>query len=146
MPLLRLDFSKCDWCHVVLGLLSLFFGLRVPTLERTGPFSYFLILLAQRFKFTGVEIFQVEQAILSALGNAQEFVELDVQGIVVTVLCVLDQEHHEKRNNGRGSVDDQLPRIVVMKDRAWPAQFESFAESSLNVMVHPQGITCRRNA
>ena len=102
MPLLWLDFSKCDWCHVVLGLLSLFFGLQVPTLERTGVFSYFLILLAQRFKFTGIEIFQVEQAILCALGNAQEFVELDVQGNVVTVLCVLDQKHHEKRNDGRG--------------------------------------------
>lgn len=137
MPLLRLGFSNCDWFHVVLGVLSLFFGLQVPTLERTGLFSYFLILLAQRVEFTGIETFQVEQAILCALGNAQEFVELDVQGNVVTVLCVLDQKHHEKRNNGRGSVDDQLPRIVVLKDRAWPAEFESFAKSSLNVMVHP---------
>jgi len=70
----------------------------------------------QRFAFIDVEIFQVEQAILCALGNAQEFVELDVQGNVVMVLCVLDQKHHEKRNDGHGGVDDQLPRIVVMKD------------------------------
>lgn len=116
MPLLRSGFSNCDWFHVALGLLSLFFGLQVPTLERTGLFSYFLILLAQRFKFIGVEVSQVEQAILRALGNVQEFVELDVQGIVVTVLCILDQKHHEKRNDGHGGVDDQLPRIIVMKD------------------------------
>jgi len=33
----------------------------------------------------------------------------------VTVLRVLNQKYHQERDNGRGRVDDQLPRVGKMK-------------------------------
>ncbi len=36
----------------------------------------------------------------------------------VAVLSVLDQEHHQKSDDGRGGVDDELPGIGKMKSRA----------------------------
>src|SRR5947208_12061377 len=36
----------------------------------------------------------------------------------VTILGVLNQKNHQKRNDGRSSIDDQLPRVGEMKDRA----------------------------
>jgi len=35
----------------------------------------------------------------------------------MAVLCVLNQKHHEKRDDCRGGVDDQLPGIGKMKSR-----------------------------
>jgi len=36
----------------------------------------------------------------------------------IAVLRVLNQEYHQKGDNGRSSVDDQLPGIGKMKSRA----------------------------
>ncbi len=36
----------------------------------------------------------------------------------VAVLGVLDQEHHQKSDDGRGGIDDELPRIGKMKSGA----------------------------
>jgi len=43
--------------------------------------------------------------------RADQFVKFDLNRSAVPVLRILNQEHHEKGNDGRAGVDDELPRI-----------------------------------
>ncbi len=49
--------------------------------------------------------------------GSDEFIEFDVHRFRVFVLGVLNQEHHEKRNDGGAGVDNELPRIAESKQR-----------------------------
>ncbi len=57
------------------------------------------------------ELIQVHHVNACALGGFDQLVELQVNSFSVPVLRVLNQEHHQKRDDGRARVDDQLPRI-----------------------------------
>lgn len=46
------------------------------------------------------------------------FVKLQLHRSAVSILSVLDQEHHEERDDGRARVYGQLPGIVEPKYRA----------------------------
>lgn len=52
------------------------------------------------------------------LGGTDEFVELELHGFAVAVLGVLDQEHHQESDDGGAGVDDELPSIAEMENRA----------------------------
>ena len=65
-----------------------------------------------------VEFFQVEQGVVGEFGDADEFVELDLQRVGVAVLRVLDQEHHEEGDDRGAGVDDQLPGVAEVENRA----------------------------
>src|SRR5262245_49665479 len=41
-----------------------------------------------------------------------------MQGQRFLVLRALNQEHHQKRNDGRAGIDDELPRVGVVKRRS----------------------------
>lgn len=73
------------------------------------------VFLAQLFQFLAVQAVEAEHGILGILGYAQQLINLDMQDIVVAVLRVLDQEHHQERDNGRRGIDDQLPGVVVVE-------------------------------
>jgi hypothetical protein len=49
--------------------------------------------------------------------DANEFVQLHLDRGGVTVLRILDQEHHQKRDNGRAGVDHKLPSIREPEER-----------------------------
>ncbi len=61
------------------------------------------------------KIFQIDQLVSRLLQRANDFVELQMHRFSVAVLGVLNQEHHQKRNDGSSSVDDQLPGVGKMK-------------------------------
>src|SRR2546421_8481383 len=63
------------------------------------------------------ELLEVEQRIVRALGGADELVQLDLDRLGIAVLRVLDQKHHEKRDDGRRGIDHQLPCVAEMEDR-----------------------------
>ncbi len=46
----------------------------------------------------------------------------------VAVLRILDQEHHEESDNGGAGVNDQLPRIRVMKGGAGCAPDDDYGD------------------
>src|SRR5580698_9529258 len=48
-----------------------------------------------------------------------QFVQLQMNGSCITILRILDEEYHEKRDNRGAGIDDQLPGIRVMKE--WSA-------------------------
>ena len=54
---------------------------------------------------------------MRAESGANEFIQLDLDCRRVAVLGVLDQEHHQKGNDRRCRVDDQLPRVAEVEER-----------------------------
>jgi hypothetical protein len=50
--------------------------------------------------------------------GSDKFVEFELHGSTVPILCVLDQEYHKERNDGRAGINDQLPGIAEPKQRA----------------------------
>ena len=49
---------------------------------------------------------------------SDQFVKLQLHGSTVPGLCVLDQEYHQERNDGRAGIYSQLPGIAEPKYRA----------------------------
>ncbi len=67
------------------------------------------------FEFVVGELFQIDEVIASTVKCADEFIKLQVHGFGVAVLGVLDQEHHQKCDDRRAGINDQLPRVGVME-------------------------------
>ena len=59
------------------------------------------------------EIFDADKGIPGRAG-ANQLVELGLQRSAVTILRILDQEHHQEGDDGSCRVDDQLPRVGVV--------------------------------
>src|SRR3979409_1349548 len=49
--------------------------------------------------------------------NANKFIELHLDRSGVTILRILNQENHQKRNDSCSSVDDKLPCVREMEER-----------------------------
>ena len=78
-------------------------------------FSQSLKLLLQFLEIVIRELFQIDELIACAFHGADQLVQLEVHGFGVTVLCVLNQKHHQKRDDSRGRVNDELPCVGKMK-------------------------------
>jgi hypothetical protein len=50
--------------------------------------------------------------------GANQLVEFDLHGGGVSVLRVLDEKHHDESDDGGRCVDDELPCVAVLKNRA----------------------------
>jgi hypothetical protein len=50
--------------------------------------------------------------------RADEFVQLQVQGFGVSILRVLDEKYDEEGNDGSAGINDELPCIREMEERA----------------------------
>ncbi len=81
-------------------------------------FAQGTVLLPQFSEVARTHFFQAQGSILRILSGSNQLIDFQMQNIVVTVLCILNQENHKERNNGGRGVYDQLPRIVVVKKRA----------------------------
>ena len=64
------------------------------------------------------QLFERHHAIAGVLVGVNELVELQMKRMGVTVLGVLDEEHHEKGHDRRAGVDDELPRVRVVEHAA----------------------------
>ena len=73
-----------------------------------------LILLAKFMDFPVIERFEIQYRLLRRFRSANQFVELHVDDVVIPVLGVLDQENHQKCDDGGRRVDDKLPGIIVV--------------------------------
>ena len=63
------------------------------------------------------EIFDGGETVLGALHRNDQLVELELNRLRVAVLGVLDEEHHQKGDDGRAGVDDELPGVAEVKQR-----------------------------
>jgi hypothetical protein len=55
---------------------------------------------------------------LFGVSRSDQLVTFQLHGSTVPILCVLDQEHYQERNDGRAGIYDQLPGIAEPKQRA----------------------------
>ena len=58
---------------------------------------------------------EIDELIARVFDRANEFVQFQMNCFGIAVLCVLNQKHHQKRNDGRGRVNDELPCVGKMK-------------------------------
>ena len=65
----------------------------------------------------------------------------------VAVLRVLNQKYHQERDNGRGGVDDQLPRVGKMKSGTCnqPDDDDEHSSSKCPGAAENDGGTTRKN-
>src|SRR5712692_1290968 len=75
-------------------------------------FEYFQILIGK--------VFKIDQFVSRVFERADELVQLQLKCFSIAVLCVLNEEHHQERDDGRAGVDNELPGIGEMK--SWPGQ------------------------
>jgi hypothetical protein len=65
-----------------------------------------------------VQILQVDQARARALNGAEQLVEFELDGYGVPVLCVLDEEDKQERDDGRSGIYRTAPSIREVKQRS----------------------------
>ena len=82
---------------------------------RSGRARKRLVLFSERLESLRVELFEIEQGVVCSLRRTDELIELDLNGLGVAVLCVLNQEDHQERHDRGSGVDDQLPRVAELE-------------------------------
>ena len=81
-------------------------------MRRIGPGAQLLVKILQLLLG---EIFDGGETVLGALHRNDQLGKLKLESHRVAILCVLNEKHHEKRNDGRAGVDDELPSVAVVK-------------------------------
>ena len=76
------------------------------------------IVVVQNVELLLAQVFDVDQPVRGAGDGRHQLVQLELHRARVLVLRVLDQEHHEERHDGRSRVDDELPGVGKVKERA----------------------------
>ena len=69
------------------------------------------IAFFQFFQLFIGKIFNIDHVIVRRAVGANEFVELKVKSLGVSVLSVLNQEDHKKSDDRGASIDDELPGV-----------------------------------
>ena len=85
----------------------------VPTPRRTG--RKLLVVRANFVEIFFFEIFDVQEGVARGFRSPNKLVKLYVKCFRIAILGVLDQEHHQERDDGRACVDYQLPRVAKAK-------------------------------
>ncbi len=86
-----------------------------------GLFAELLKLLFELLQVLIGEIFEIDKFIARAPDGADELIQLQLHGLGVAVLCVLNKKHHQEGNDRGGCVDDKLPGIGKME--RWPSKY-----------------------
>jgi hypothetical protein len=60
------------------------------------------------------EMFDTNQCVLCT-AHSNEFIKLCLNSCGITILGVLNNEHHQKRDDRRSCIDNQLPAVGVME-------------------------------
>ena len=84
-------------------------------------------MTADAFEFTlePIEFFvaqalEVHEARAGTAHAAEQFIEFQLEGLGIAVLSVLNQEHHEERDDRGAGVDHKLPGIGEMEHGTEP--------------------------
>ena len=61
-------------------------------------------------------ILDVDEPVAGAMNRGYQFIELQVDGLGILVLASLNEEDHEKCDDGGTRIDDELPGIGVVEE------------------------------
>lgn len=95
------------------------------------------------FQILRLELFQIEQRILRFVRRANQLVELDLHRFGITILRVLDEEHHQERDDGGAGIDDKLPSVVEVEERPAQAPDNDNAKGKHESTGAPHDAGCR---
>ena len=80
-----------------------------------GSSAHPLELGLEFLEFLVRKILEIDEFITRVFDRANEFVQFQMNRFGVAVLRILNQKHHQKRNDGRGRVNNELPSVGKMK-------------------------------
>ncbi len=105
-----------------------------------------LIARLHGIQFFVAELFDVHHLIASRVDGVYQFVQLEVDGASIPVLCVLNEENHEEGDDHCTCIDDQLPRIGIAKDRTGRRshQDDGHCTEKCPFGSKPRGSSCRK--
>lgn len=63
-----------------------------------------------------VEILDADHAIARLFGSCKQLVQLQMHCNAVLVLALLNQKHHQERDDGGTGIDDELPVLGILED------------------------------
>jgi len=98
---------------------------------RSAGFGDTPITLGESVKLFVSETLDVDQLISGATRGKDELIELEMERLRFAVLCILDQENHQKRDDCRRGVDDELPVVgkPVKRPQASPEDHRAERET-----------------
>jgi hypothetical protein len=112
--------------YLVCGMLCVsicpFYGLFSSRFCFGARFTF----IAQFIEFLVREMLNSDKCILSG-ADSHEFIELDLDSGAIAILRVLNQENHEKGDNGGPGIDDELPGIRVTEYRSCDRPYDDRA-------------------
>ncbi len=76
-----------------------------------GSFSHVPELFFEILKLLIGKVLEIDKFIARSFDRSNEFVQLQMHCFSVAVLRVLNQKDHQKRDDRRGRVNDQLPSV-----------------------------------
>ena len=80
--------------------------------------SYFgaaAAIVVQFIEFFVSKILDRGEFILGSLHGKDQFGQLELDRQCVAVLRILNQKHHQERDDGGAGIDDQLPCVAVVE-------------------------------
>jgi len=75
--------------------------------------------------------------------RSDQFIKLDLKSCAVAILRILDQKYHEKGNDGRACIDDQLPRIRILKNGSRYGPNDNHRAARMKVEARPAACDVR---
>src|SRR6266480_117700 len=64
------------------------------------------------------QVFKIDKFVSRAFDGADNLIEFKMHCFGIAVLSVLNQKHHQKRDDGGARINDQLPGVRKMKSRS----------------------------
>jgi hypothetical protein len=64
------------------------------------------------------QIFYIDHSVFGFVYRLDELIQFQVNGPGISVLCVLDEKHHQKGHDRCASINDQLPGVGKVEDWA----------------------------
>src|SRR6266496_1591531 len=102
---------------------------------------------SQRIKILLREFFDIKQSVMGPLHASDQFIQFQLNRRAVPILGILNEEHHEKGDNGCPRVDDELPRIAKTEHRPChgPCNDDQDSSHKGNRMTHGIGGPFRKS-
>ena len=81
-------------------------------------FAQVFVVFFDGFHFIFGHFLDIDESVARKFVRRNQFVELELDRQRILVLRLLDQEYHQKCDDGRAGVDDELPGFRKIENRA----------------------------
>ena len=76
-----------------------------------------MVFAAKGVKRFFFQFLKVKERVMRAFRYTDQLIEFDLYGVGVAILGILNQEHHEERNDRRPCINDELPCVAEAEER-----------------------------